>query len=104
VDALALIREAGGVCVLAHPAMWKGNGAVPDELIERMAADGMAGLEVDHPDHDPDQRAHYRAMADRLGLIATGASDCHGARYDYRMGVETTPGELVDALLARAPS
>ena len=104
VDALALIRDAGGVCVLAHPAMWKGNGAVPDELIERMAADGMAGLEVDHPDHDPGQRAHYRAMADRLGLIATGASDCHGARYDYRMGVETTPGELVDALLARAPS
>ena len=104
VDALALIRDAGGVCVLAHPAMWKGNGAVPDELIERMAADGMAGLEVDHPDHDPDQRAHYRAMADRLGLIATGASDCHGARYDYRMGAETTPGELVDALLARAPA
>jgi predicted metal-dependent phosphoesterase TrpH len=104
IDALALIRDAGGVCVLAHPAMWKGNGAVPDELIERMAADGMGGLEVDHPDHDADQRAHYRAMAERLGLIATGASDCHGARYDYRMGAETTPGELVDALLARAPS
>lgn len=103
IDALALIRDAGGVCVLAHPAMWKGNGAVPDELIERMADGGMGGLEVDHPDHDPAQRAHYRAMADRLGLIATGASDCHGARYGYRMGVETTPGELVDELLARAP-
>ncbi|HYJ60767.1 MAG TPA: PHP domain-containing protein [Actinomycetota bacterium] len=104
VDALALIRAAGGVCVLAHPAMWKGNGAVPDALIEEMAAGGMAGLEVDHPDHDPDQRAHYRAMAERLGLIATGASDCHGARYDYRMGIETTSGDLVDALLARAPA
>jgi hypothetical protein len=104
VDALALIRGAGGVCVLAHPAMWKGNGAVPDELIERMAADGMAGLEVDHPDHDPTQRAHYRALAERLDLIPTGASDCHGERYGYRMGCETTPGELVDALLARAPA
>jgi len=37
-DALRLIRDAGGVCVLAHPAMWKGNGAVPDALIEEMAA------------------------------------------------------------------
>jgi predicted metal-dependent phosphoesterase TrpH len=101
-DALRLIGAAGGVCVLAHPAMWKGNGAVPDELIERMAAAGMGGLEVDHPDHDEAQRAHYRALADRLGLVPTGASDCHGARYGYRLGCETTPVELVDELWRRA--
>ena len=53
-DALTLIAGAGGVCVLAHPGMWKGAGSVPDELIEAMAAGGMAGLEVDHPDHDAD--------------------------------------------------
>jgi 3',5'-nucleoside bisphosphate phosphatase len=100
-DALALIRGAGGVCVLAHPAMWKGNGAVPDELIEEMAAGGMGGLEVDHPDHDAAQRAHYRALAERLDLVPTGASDCHGARYDYRLGAETTPVELVDELRSR---
>jgi predicted metal-dependent phosphoesterase TrpH len=103
-DALALIRGAGGVCVLAHPAMWKGDGAVPDELIEEMAAAGMGGLEVDHPDHDAAQRAHYRSLAERLDLVPTGASDCHGARYDYRLGVETTPVELVDELRSRAPA
>jgi hypothetical protein len=102
IDALALISGAKGVCVLAHPAMWKGNGAVPDELIEEMAAGGMGGLEVDHPDHSPEQRAHYRALAARLDLVPTGASDCHGARYGYRLGAETTPIELVDALHARA--
>src|SRR3954470_4399155 len=102
-DALALIRGAGGVCVLAHPAMWKGNGSVPDALIDEMAAGGMGGLEVDHPDHDPVQRAHYRALAERLDLVPTGASDCHGARYDYRLGAETTPLELVDELQARTP-
>ena len=101
-DALRLIGAAGGVCVLAHPAMWKGNGAVPDELIERMAAAGMGGLEVDHPDHDETQRAHYRALAGRLDLVPTGASDCHGARYGYRLGCETTPVELVDELWRRA--
>jgi len=101
-DALALIRAAGGVCVLAHPAMWKGNGSVPDALIQEMAGGGMGGLEVDHPDHDPEQRAHYRALAERLDLVPTGASDCHGARYDYRLGAETTPVDLVDELHARA--
>jgi len=102
IDALALIRDAGGVCVLAHPAMWKGNGSVPDELIEEMAAGGMGGLEVDHPDHDEDQRRHYRELANALDLVPTGASDCHGARYDYRLGQETTPLELVDELHRRA--
>jgi predicted metal-dependent phosphoesterase TrpH len=99
--ALALIAEAGGVCVLAHPAMWKGNGAVPDDLIEAMAAGGMGGLEVDHPDHDVAQRAHYRAVAAALDLVPTGASDCHGARYGYRLGCETTPVELVEELHRR---
>jgi predicted metal-dependent phosphoesterase TrpH len=101
-DALRLIGAAGGVCVLAHPAMWKNNGAVPDDLIEGMAAAGMGGLEVDHPDHDEAQRAHYRALAARLDLVPTGASDCHGARYGYRLGCETTPVELVDELWRRA--
>ena len=87
VDAVALIEDAGGVCALAHPGMWGDQSSVPDELIERMAAAGMRGLEVDHPDHTPEARERYRALADRLGLIATGGSDCHGSRYDpVRLG------------------
>ena len=86
-DAVALIEVAGGVCALAHPGMWGDQSSVPDELIERMAAAGMRGLEVDHPDHTPEARERYRALADRLGLIATGGSDCHGSRYDpVRLG------------------
>jgi len=101
-DALALIRGAGGACVLAHPGMWRGSEVVPGELIEAMADAGMAGLEVDHPDHDDDQRARYGSIAARLGLVRTGASDCHGARYDFRLGSETTPVELVGELRSRA--
>jgi predicted metal-dependent phosphoesterase TrpH len=101
-DALALIRGAGGVCVLAHPGMWRGQGAVPDLLIDEMAAAGMAGLEVDHPDHQPEQREHYRALAGRLGLIVTGASDCHGERYGFRLGRETTDTAVVEELRALA--
>ena len=43
-------------------------------------------------------------MAGRLDLIATGASDCHGARYNFRLGSETTPSRLVDELHRRAGS
>jgi predicted metal-dependent phosphoesterase TrpH len=87
VDAVALISSAGGVCVLAHPGMWGDQSQVPEGLIEAMAASGMGGLETDHVDHTPERRRHYRAVASRLGLVATGGSDCHGARYDpVRLG------------------
>lgn len=86
-DALALIRGAGGVCVLAHPGMWGDESSVPEVLIEAMAGAGMAGLEVDHTDHDLVEREHWRKLADRLGLVTTGGSDCHGTRYDpIRLG------------------
>jgi predicted metal-dependent phosphoesterase TrpH len=91
VDAVGLIRSARGICVLAHPGMWGDQTSVPDELIERMAAAGMAGLEVEHCDHTPEQREYYEALAERLGLIPTGGSDCHGTRYDpVRLGSALT--------------
>ena len=99
---LRLIDDAGGVCVLAHPGMWRGNDAVPDELIEQMAAHGMAGLEVRHPDHDDHMRTRYAAIADRLQLVATSASDCHGERYGFRMGEERTDADTFEELRRRA--
>jgi 3',5'-nucleoside bisphosphate phosphatase len=101
-EALRLIEEAGGVCVLAHPGMWRGSDTVPDELIEDMAASGMVGLEVRHPDHDEEMRAKYSAMAERLDLVATAASDCHGERYGFRMGEERTDAETFAELKRRA--
>jgi hypothetical protein len=101
-EALRLIGAARGVCVLAHPGMWKGNGRVPDELIEQMAAGGMVGLEVWHPDHDEEMRRTYAGMAERLGLVATSASDCHGERFGFRLGSERTDEESFEELKRRA--
>ena len=101
-DALRMIREAGGVCVLAHPGMWRGAETVPDALIEEMAAGGMVGLEVFHPDHDDELRAKYAALAERLGLVATSSSDCHGERYGFRMGEERTDPATFAELKRRA--
>jgi 3',5'-nucleoside bisphosphate phosphatase len=102
VEAVELIRGAGGAAVLAHPSLHAGAGAVPDAVIREMAAAGLAGLEADHPDQPPADRARWRAFAAELGLEATGASDCHGALFGYRMGVCRTPEATVEALLARA--
>ena len=104
VNAVALIDGAGGVCALAHPGMWGDQSSVPVELIERMAAAGMRGLEVDHPDHTPEMRERYRTLAGELGLIATGGSDCHGTRYDpVRLGTSLCEPEAFAALRALAP-
>lgn len=103
VDAVGLILRAGGVCVLAHPGMWGDQSSVPEELIERMAAAGMRGLEVDHADHTPEQRAHYRRLAERLGLVPTGGSDCHGERYDpIRLGSATCDPDAYAELRRRS--
>jgi predicted metal-dependent phosphoesterase TrpH len=102
-DSVDLIGRAGGVCVLAHPGMWGDQTSVPDDLIAAMAERGMVGLEVDHTDHTPEQRSTYRAMAERLGLVATGGSDCHGTRYDpIRLGSSLCDPEQFAALRARA--
>jgi predicted metal-dependent phosphoesterase TrpH len=103
VDALALIKRAGGVVVVAHPGLHREGLGVPDELIARMADAGLDGIECAHPDHPPGAEARYREMASGLGLVATGSSDCHGTRYDpVRLGSVTTDPEEFARLKERA--
>jgi len=94
VDAIALIKRARGLAVVAHPGLHEEGLGVPDELIERMVPAGLDGIEAAHTDHTPEMESRYRRMARRLGLVATGASDCHGTRYDpVRLGSVTTDPE-----------
>jgi len=87
-EAIALIREASGVAVLAHPGLWGG-----DELIPQLAAWGIAGIEVYTPDHTGAQRERYRGFARDLGLIQTGGSDYHGWKDNSgnTLGAAATP-------------
>jgi predicted metal-dependent phosphoesterase TrpH len=78
VDALALIRRAGGVAVIAHPfASLRGQILTPEDFSELVAA-GLNGIEVDHRDQNPDERAMLRVIAQELDLVITGSSDYHG--------------------------
>jgi hypothetical protein len=100
VEAVRLIGEAGGAAVVAHP-IWFAE-VMPESKVEEMAAAGMAGIEVDHPDHDVAARAHYRGLAQRFGLVATGASDWHGTEHGGLIGSETTPVAAFEELRSRA--
>ncbi len=98
--AVALVRAAGGVCVLAHPR--SPGYEVPDEVIARLAAGGLTGLEVNHPDHDQAERARLTALAAPLGLVVTGGSDDHGHFNNAGLGRETTSPESYQRLLSLA--
>jgi len=100
--ALALVRDAGGVAVFAHPKAVKRGRVVPDSLIEEMAAHGLFGLEAEHEDHSPEQRAEVRALAGRLGLVCTGSSDFHGTNKTVAIGANLTDPEVLQAIKAAA--
>jgi predicted metal-dependent phosphoesterase TrpH len=72
-QAVDLVHGAGGLAVMAHPGL---NHC--DELISTLAACGLDGLECYHTKHPWAQAAHYERMAEQLGLLVTGGSDCHG--------------------------
>ncbi len=101
-EAIRLVRAAGGVPVFAHPAATKRGRTVGDAAIAAMAGSGLAGLEVDHRDNSPEAREHLRGLAGELGLLVTGASDYHGAGKENRLGEHTTDPTVLDALLSQA--
>jgi predicted metal-dependent phosphoesterase TrpH len=75
IDAIKVIRDAGGVPVLAHPGIYDA-----DELIPILCENGLAGLEYCHPDHSAEQVKHYKQLAEKYNLIKTAGSDFHGFR------------------------
>ncbi|GAA4411820.1 PHP domain-containing protein [Fodinibacter luteus] len=102
VDAVRLVRDAGGVPVIAHPRSVDRGRVVSDALVEEMTAAGLAGLEVHHRDHGPDAVHHLTGLARSLGLLVTGSSDYHGDGKANRLGERTTAPEVLEAIEALA--
>ncbi|HSW10286.1 MAG TPA: PHP domain-containing protein [Bacillota bacterium] len=98
-EAVALIREAGGVPVLAHPG---GRGHA---LVVELMAEDLQGIEVYHPDHGPEAIVELLRLAADYDLVVTGGSDFHarGAACGSAIGEVTVPGEVVAALRRRLP-
>jgi 3',5'-nucleoside bisphosphate phosphatase len=102
VRAIGLIRAAGGVSVLAHPRGSIRAWMIPDEVIVDLAAAGLTGIEVRHPDQDHSKRAHLTTLAATLGLVASGGSDDHGELTGYRIGSQTIAADAYQRLLDQA--
>jgi 3',5'-nucleoside bisphosphate phosphatase len=101
-----LVHESGGLAVIAHP--W-GRGreyVLPSSALEALVRDhGLDGIEVDHQDHDSETRERLRALADDLGLLATGASDYHGVgKLDHDLGCNTTDPAVFNEMQQRLAS
>ncbi|HEV7787889.1 MAG TPA: PHP domain-containing protein [Pseudonocardia sp.] len=100
--AIEMITSAGGVCVFAHPLARRRGRVVELSVIADLAGAGLAGVEVDHPDHDAPDRATLRGVAAELGLVATGSSDYHGTNKTTPIAAETTDPEMFERLVAGA--
>lgn len=84
------------------PLAYRQGDVVDTSVIRRLASVGLGGVEVDHPDHDAEGRATLRALANELGLLATGSSDCHGTNKTTPLAAETTDAAVLEDLISRA--
>src|SRR5919108_1012786 len=99
VEAVAVVRRANGVPVLAHPGL-----ANRDELIPELVQAGLAGIETYYPEHSAGQIEAYRNLCRQHDLVATGGSDYHGPQTGRAatLGSPQVPLEVWHELKARA--
>lgn len=102
-ETIGMVSEAGGVSVLAHPWGRHSRRALDPTTLAALKEAGLAGVEVDHQDHDEATRKELREVATGLGLLQTGSSDFHGeGKLDCPLGANTTDPDQFERLLAAA--
>ena len=106
-DAIAMIREAGGVAVLAHPSSLDPSLRSTPSLLKDLHKVGLNGVEVYYPSHSSKAVKALLKMAGDIGLLITGGSDFHGPErsgYKINKWVHKTniPYDLVTAIKKNA--
>jgi predicted metal-dependent phosphoesterase TrpH len=104
-EAIGLIRQAGGVPVIAHPLKGVGPDTDAEDLpmvhFEEMIATGLQGVEVYHRDVPETARKWLLELAGKHDLIVTGSSDYHGVfGKPNELGENTTSQEMLDRIVA----
>ena len=107
-EAIAMIRNAGGTAVLAHPGLLKKCRDFSfEEMLCHLRETGLRGIEVWYPEHSAEQTGYYAQLADRYGLIKTGGTDFHGAvKPGLQIGIGRgdfcVPGSAGELLITRS--
>lgn len=91
-DAIAVLRAAGGLCVMAHPQQMDSDLSRLPALLDILVPMGLDGLEAYYPTHSSKARRKIIAAAEHYGLVLTGGSDFHG---DIRPGTTIAGGRNV---------
>lgn len=97
-----LVREAGGVPVLAHPGTRGAEYVVSEAELKKLVDAGLFGLEIDHRENLPDAKKRLHVLAVKFGLAVTGSSDYHGEGKPNRLGENTTAPEVLDRMIAES--
>jgi predicted metal-dependent phosphoesterase TrpH len=103
-EAIELVRAAGGVPILAHPTA-RTEHTMPKENLIRLLDAGLAGLELDHQENrrnNPESLATLWEYQRELDFIVTGSSDYHGTRKVNQPGDDTTSPEMLERLVESA--
>ncbi len=98
--AIKLVREAGGVPVLAHPGTRGVENVITEENLAVLVDAGLFGLEIYHRENTPDAMERLFAFADHFDLVVTGSSDYHGTGKPNRLAENTTTPEVLASILA----
>lgn len=100
-QAIALIKEAGGVAVVAHPMFLKMDETSLERMLIEFKRVGLAGLEVYYSRHGKDDVDCYRRIANNLNLVMTGGSDFHGdSKPDIKLGMGPQGSHLKQSIAA----
>ncbi|TFD80143.1 PHP domain-containing protein [Cryobacterium sp. Sr8] len=97
--AIRLVRAAGGVPVLAHPATRGLAHMLPEKRLAEMVEAGLFGLELEHRENEPAAKARLYELAAKYGLAVTGSSDYHGTGKPNRLGENTTSSEVLEQII-----
>ena len=101
-DAIATIKRAGGVAVIAHPFASRRGQILTADTFQDLVAAGLDGIEVHHRDQNAAEQQVLTEIAGELHLVTTGASDYHGPGKLNAMAENTTHPAQWEALEARA--
>ena len=102
VRAVEMIRAAGGVPVMAHPAAPARGRVIRAADLEECVDAGLAGVEIHHRDNNQAGREWLHKVARERNLIITGSSDYHGTGKPNRLGENLTEPEQLQKILAQA--
>lgn len=101
-SAIATIKMAGGVAVIAHPFASRRGETIDASTFQSLVSAGLDGIEVHHRDHSANEKAALTSIAKELNLVITGSSDYHGTGKLNSIGENVTAPDQWLALESRA--